>query len=119
MIKTVECVTKGCELEDRIVTTTALFMSRIAPLDGPFICPKCGKPMKIVERIPANKGKSGETMPRSSSSSRPTGIKVGKRKVKKGIKIKVGRGTLGTRFKKPPTKVGPKKPGPRKRGPSK
>src|ERR1700733_10830179 len=113
MIKTVKCVTKGCELEDRIVTTTALFLSKIAPLDGPFTCPKCGEPMKVVSRIPVNKGKSGKTIPRSTAS-RTTGHKVGKKTRKPGIKIKVGRGSLGTRFKKPPTKADPRKPGPRK-----
>jgi hypothetical protein len=118
MIKTVKCVTKGCELEDRIVTTTALFLSKIAPLDGPFICPKCGKPMKVVARSLVNKGKSGKTMP-ATTSSRPMVHRVGKKRRKPGIKIKVGKGTLGTRFKKPPQKADHRKPGPRKRGPSK
>jgi hypothetical protein len=114
MIKTVKCVTKGCELENRIVTTTALFMSRLAPLDGPFICPKCGKSMKVVERIPANKGKSGKTMPRTTAS-RTTGHKVGKKKRKPGLTVKGY--SLGNPKRK--SKALPKKPGPRKRSPSK
>jgi hypothetical protein len=113
MIKTVKCVTKGCELKDYVVTTTALFLSKIAPLDGPFPCPKCGKPMKVVARIPANKGKSGKTVSRPSSKP-PAKKLVGRKKRPKGIKIKIGGRKLGTRYKNPT-----KKPGARKRGPGK
>jgi len=67
--------------------------------------------MKIVEHYPANKGKSGKTT--SRTTSQPTDKKVGKRRVKKGVKIKRGK-TVTTRFKKPSSK-----PGARKRGPSK
>jgi hypothetical protein len=116
MIKTVKCVTKGCEFENRVVSTASRFINRIGPLDGPFICPKCGKTMKVVERYPANKGKSGKTMPRTSSGS--TGHKVGKKKNKPGLKIKHGRGALGSPHKKAP-KAGQRKQGQRKRGPSK
>jgi hypothetical protein len=114
MIKTVKCVTKGCELENRPVTTTALYISRLAPLDGPFICPKCGKVMKIVARIPVNKGKSGKTMQRTTTS-RQTVHKVGKRKKKPGLTLKGY--TLGNPKRK--SKAAPKKPSLRKRGPSK
>jgi hypothetical protein len=116
MIKTVKCVTKGCDVEGQVLTTTALFLNRIAPLDGPFICPKCGNHMKVVARIPANKGKSGKTMPRTTS--RPPAKKSIRKKLGTGLKIKIGK-RLGSRFKKPPTKAAPKKPGPRKRGPNK
>jgi hypothetical protein len=116
MVKSVKCVTAGCELEGQVFPVSTLFVARVASLNGPFKCPKCGESMKVVERYPTNKGPSGKTMPRTSSGS--TVIKVGQRKVKKGIKVKTGRGTVGTRFKKPPTKAAPKK-SPRKRGPSK
>jgi hypothetical protein len=116
MIKSVKCVTKGCEVKDQVVATASLFINGITPLDGPFICPKCGKPMKVVARIPANKGKSGKPISRTTIS-KPTANKVGKRKRKPGLKIKVGK-KLGVRYKKSPTKSA-KKPGPRKRGLSK
>jgi hypothetical protein len=116
MITKVKCGTNGCELKDRVFTTTALFLNKIAPLDGPFPCPKCDKPMKVVERIPANyKGGSGaKRMPRTTTS-KPTAKKpVGKKKVKKAITLKGIGKSLGVRYKKPT-----KNAGPRKRGPSK
>jgi hypothetical protein len=88
VITKVKCATQGCEWDGRIFTTTALFLNKVAALDGPFICPKCDKPMKIVDRVPANyKGSSGKTSLRRVSAP-PIGKKVGKRKVSKGMTIK-------------------------------
>jgi hypothetical protein len=121
MVTKVKCVTEGCLLKDQIFTTTALFIAKVASLDGPFNCPKCGKPMKVVARIPANyKGNSGaKTAPRRATSN-PTArrsTKVGKKSRSKGMKIK----TTGTllRYQNVAKKATPKKLGQRKRGPSK
>jgi hypothetical protein len=114
MIKTIKCVTKGCEFEGKVFSTTSFFFARVAPLDGPFICPKCYKRMKIVAYYPLNKGRSGKTMPRTTSS-RPTAHKVGKKKKKPGLTLK------GYSLGNPKRRSKPvaKKPGPRKLGPSK
>ena len=120
MITKVKCVTVGCEMKDQVFTTTALFISKVAPLDGPFNCPKCEMPMKVVARVPANyKRNSGEKTPSRRIISTPTAKKssiVGKKRKQKGIKIKTSGAFLGY---KPLTKAAPKKPGQRKRGPSK
>lgn len=116
MITKVKCVTEGCELKDQVITTTALFIAKVAPLDGPFNCPKCGKPMKVVDRVPANyKGNSGSKNPPRRIASKPTAKKsaVGTKRKSKGLKIKTSGTLLG--YKKPPKKSGPKKQGPRKR----
>jgi hypothetical protein len=120
-ITKVKCTTKGCELENQVFTTTALYLNRIAPLDGPFICPRCEKPMSVVDRVPANyKGNSGaKTMPRRMSA-RPANKRpstAGRKRKSKGTKIKITGTLLG--YKKPPRKAGTKKSGQRKRGPSK
>jgi hypothetical protein len=109
MIETVKCVTKGCDLEGQVRSAASLFFNRIAPLDGPFICPICGNPMKVVTRIPLNKGKSGKPM--SRTSSRPTGHKVGKKKVRKALTV-TGAFVGGAKRK---SKAAPKKPAGRKR----
>jgi hypothetical protein len=114
MITKVKCGTDGCEWKDRIFTNTALFMAKIAPLDGPFTCPHCNKPMEVVERDLANyKPQAGaKTMPRTTTS-KPTAKKpVGRKKPAKKIKI-AGVGTAGNlRFKEPQKITGAKKPGP-------
>lgn len=121
VITKVKCTTKGCDLENQVLTTTALYLNRIAPLDGPFICPRCEKPMKVVDRIPANyKGNSGaKTMPRRISArlvtKRPS--TAGRKRKSKGTKIKITGTLLG--YRKSPKKAGTKRPGQRKRGPSK
>ncbi len=121
MITKVKCVTVGCELKDQVITTTALFISKVAPLDGPFNCPRCGNPMKVVARVPANyKGNSGAKIPPRRIISTPTAKKsfiVGKKRKSKGTKIKTMGTLLG--YKKSTKKAGTKKPGQRKRGPSK
>ena len=120
MITKVKCVTVGCEMKDQVITTTALFINKVAPLDGPFNCPKCGMSMKVVARVPANyKGNSGAKSPPRGTVSTPTAkksSKVGKKRKPKGIMIKTSGSFLGY---KPLTKAAPKKPGQRKRGPSK
>lgn len=120
MITKVKCVTVGCELKDQVLTTTALFISKVAPLDGPFNCPKCGRPMKVVARVPANyKGNSGAKAPPRRIISTQTAKKsstVRKKTKPTGIKIKTSGAFQGY---KPLTKAAPKKPGQRKRGPNK
>ena len=121
MITKVKCTKEGCEWKDRVFTTTALYFSKIVPLDGPFPCPKCGKPMKVVDRVLAKyKGNAGaKASPRRTTANPVSKKPVGKKRKSKGIKL-MGRGNTGNiRFGKPPNKKGPKKPGPRKRGPSK
>lgn len=116
MITKVKCVTEGCELKDQVMTATALFFGKVAPLDGPFNCPKCGKTMKVVDRVPTNiKGNSGSKNPPYRIAAKPIAKKstVGKKRKSKGTKIKISGRFLG--YKKPPKKSGPKKPGPRKR----
>jgi hypothetical protein len=87
MVKPVKCLIKGCELEGKVFSTTSLFFAKVAALDGPFICRKCHKPMKVVERYPVNKGKSGRTTPRTTS--RPKATKVAKKKMRPGKTVKV------------------------------
>ena len=120
MIMKVKCVIEGCEFKDRIIPTAVLFLNRIAPLDGPFPCPGCGEPMKVVQSVPTNyKGSGAKTMSRTKASRPTVKRAVGRKKVaKKGTRLKLGGITLGSPFKNPTKKVG-KKPGPRKRGPSK
>jgi hypothetical protein len=121
MITKVKCVTQGCRLQDKVFTTTALFFAKVAALNGPFTCPNCGKPMKVVARVLAKyKGNSGaKASPRGPVSTPATrkSTLVGKKKKPSGIKIKGWGPYLGQR--KLTKKARPKKPGPRKRGPSK
>jgi hypothetical protein len=115
MVEKVKCTKEGCDRKGKIITTTALFMSKIAPLDGPFPCPNCGEPMKIVQSTPANyKGNSGaKTKPRRAIIMPATKKPVGKKKTFKGIKIKMSNPVLGRR--KAAEKPTAKKPGQRKR----
>jgi hypothetical protein len=121
MITKVKCTTKGCNLKDQVLTTTALYLNKIAPLDGPFICPKCEKPMKVVNSVPVNyKGDSGvKTMPRRISAEHTTKkpFTAGRKGKSKVTKIKIAGTFLG--YQKSQKKAGTKKPGQRKRGPSK
>lgn len=85
MVTKVQCVTKGCEWEKAVFTTTALFIAKIAPLDGPYICPKCEQAMKVVARVPANyKGNGGKKGARGAQSQ-PAGKKTTHHKVAKKV----------------------------------
>ena len=117
MVTKVKCVTKGCEWENQVFPVTVLFINRIAPLDGPYPCPKCDQEMKVVARVLASykPGSGAKAAPRRAAS-KPTKKAVGKKKFK-GIKVKMSNPVLGGR--KSSKKPSPKKPGPRKRGPGK
>ena len=114
-----KCVKEGCELKDQVIPTSVLFINKVAPLDGPFPCPKCGEPMKVVARVRTDyKGNSGaKTTPRRTAAKPPPKKPIGKKRKPKGIKIKTSGPFLG--YQKPTKKAGSKKPTPRKRGPSK
>lgn len=118
MVTKVKCVTKGCEWENQVFSVSVLFVNKIAPLDGPYPCPKCEQEMKVVAHVPANykPGAGAKTITRRAASKPGTKKAVGKKKFK-GIKIKMSNPVLGGR--KAAQMPSPKKPGLRKRGPSK